>query len=57
MLNLECETLLSKIKATARALDRNIADEDESSREDISALSLMLLELINEFDEKRKATA
>ena len=58
MINRECEDLFLKIRAAAHALDKLIEDDTSSSAsEDINVLSLMLVELVDEYDEKRKQSA
>lgn len=54
MMNVECETLFLKIRALAHALDNIITDDQRGcAAEDANALSLMLVQLIDQFDELR----
>lgn len=54
MINRECEALFLKIRATAHALDKLIEDDTTTESEDINVLSLMLVQLVDEYDEARK---
>lgn len=55
MINKECEDLFLKIRATTHALDKLIEDDTSSgASEDINVLSLMLVQLVDKFDEERK---
>lgn len=56
MINEVCDDLFPKIRATAHALDKLIEDDTSTASEDISILSLMLVQLIDKFDEERKKT-
>ena len=56
MINRECEDLFLKIRATAHALDKLIEDDTNTAPEDINILSLMLMQLVDKFDEERKKT-
>ncbi len=57
MFNSECEDLFLKIRATTHALDKLIEDDTSSgASEDINVLSLMLVQLVDKFDEERKKT-
>lgn len=50
----KCEDLFLKIRATAHALDKLIEDDTTTASEDINVLSLMLVQLVDKFDEERK---
>lgn len=55
MYNPELEDLFLKIRASTHALDKLIEDDTSSgASEDVNVLSLMLVQLVDEFDEKRK---
>lgn len=54
MISNECEDLFLKIRATVHALDKLIEDDTSSTSEDINVLSLMLVRLVDEYDEARK---
>lgn len=56
MINRECDDLFLKIRATAHALDKLIEDDTNTESEDINVLSLMLVQLVDKFDEERKKT-
>ncbi len=53
MINRELEGLFLKIRATAHALDKLIGDDTSSTSEDINILSLMLVQMVDEYDAKR----
>lgn len=55
MYNPELEGLFLRIRASTHALDKLIEDDTSSgASEDVNVLSLMLVQLVDEFDEKRK---
>lgn len=58
MYNSELDDLFLKIRAATHALDKLI-ENDTSSRasEDVNVLSLMLVQLVDEYDGKRKQSA
>lgn len=49
----EKEELFLQIRATVHALDKLIEDDTSSTSEDINILSLMLVRLVDEYDQLR----
>lgn len=50
----ELEDLFLRLKATAHAIDTMISHDGDAASEDVSVLSMMLVELVDEYDKKRK---